>query len=167
MSKKNPRTRSTKARKVRRGKPRGGTAMRRQPVQVVLAPDGSPFKGDCTCPVCVDLARQGIPQMTMDANGELVEVPRPELPPMIEVVVRGTPSTWPELPVEARTVSVPSGCVVQDLLEYLCYRDLELRRAFPPGGLSASIAGERCEDQRVVRAGDELRVSGRRDREWS
>lgn len=161
MKKTKRRRRNRGARKQRR-RPRQG-----QPVQIVTAPDGGPFKGDCTCPVCVDMARSGVPLMTIDAEGNLVEVERPTPPPMIDVVVRGNASTWPELSTDPQTVSVPAGCIVQDLLEYLRYRNDRLQRAFPPCGLSATIAGEPCEDDRVVCAGDELRVSGQRDPEWT
>jgi hypothetical protein len=158
---------SAKRKTKRARKNRDRRDRRPRPIQIVTARDGGPFDGDCSCPVCVDLASRGIPLMTLGADGELVEVARPAPPPMIEVVVRGTASTWPELSTEPRTVSVPSGCTVQDLLEFLRYRDFGLQQGFPPAGLSASIDGHACEDQRVARAGEELRVTGRRDPGWT
>src|SRR5690606_6235838 len=64
---------------------------------------------DCACPVCHDLAAQGLPVTAINASGQLVEIePRPR--PMIEVGARGDATTWPDLDTAPRALSVPSGC---------------------------------------------------------
>ena len=133
---------------------------------MVFSTDGGPVEPDCTCPVCVDLQRRGVPIVVAGLDGKLAPLPPQQPPPMLEATVRGTLSTWPELAPEPRSVLVPVGTVVMDLLEYLRYQDHGLQRGFPPGGLAASIDGRPCDEMRVVRQGDELRVSGDRAAFW-
>ena len=137
-------------------------------MNVRFSVDGTPVDPNCACPVCADMARRGIPIVTVGPDGELLEPALPAEPPaMIAIAVRGTLSTWPELPPEPQTIEVPVGCVVQDALEFLRYRNFDLLTGFAPNALSARMAGEPCEPLRVVRPGDELIVTGSRDDEWA
>jgi hypothetical protein len=160
--------RKARRKKVKAGRRPRASQGRPQPVQVIVGYDGEPVF-DCTCPVCVELMRQGVPIHTLDEAGNLVEVQRRagDLPPMIEVVVRGTPSTWPELPIEPQAIELPVGCVVGDALEWLRTRTDRSQRSFAPGALTARIDQEPCEPERVVCAGDVLVVSGTRDPLWT
>lgn len=162
MSKKRRASRNP-IRAARRRRKRRQPLDRRGPVQVVSGSDFDP----CACPICVDMADKGIPSVTFDEHGAMVEMPRAPRPTMIEVRVRGSLSTWPELLPEARTVTVPVGCVMQDLLEYLRYLDPAVAAGFPPSGLFGFIDGEACDDRQLVRAGDEIEVCGVRDAIWS
>lgn len=121
---------------------------------------------ECRCPVCVDNARRGIPRIILGADGEPVELPPLELPPMVAVTVRGSASTWPELTVERQTLEVPAGCSVADLLAFIQYRNDELLRSFGPGALRATLDGAVCPPTREVRAGDEFRLVGNRAAGW-
>lgn len=85
-----------------------------KPVYLIAALDGGPFEGDCECPVCAMMHREGIQQHTMDANGELREVAAPYL---------GT-LPWVE--------EVPSGTTAWAFVEYLVFTRAELRGAFLP-----------------------------------
>jgi len=134
----------------------------RDPVQVVIGLDGQPFHGDDGCPLCAAAAAAGRPLLTPGEGGELIEVV-PRLPPMIEVVVQGTASTWPYLEGEPAVVPVPEGCLVGDLLDSLPALDRDFLVAFPPGTLWATIGGAPCEPDRALAPGDHLIVHGRRD----
>jgi|GEM_PF-2502676 len=121
---------------------------------------------ECHCPVCVDNARRGVPRVIMGPDGEILELPPLELPPMIEVTVFGSASTWPELAADPQTLEVPVGCSVFDLLAFLQYRNEALMDGFGPGSLRALADGVECEPQRVVRPGESFRIVGSRDRRW-
>ncbi len=137
-----------------------------EPIHLILGLDGEPFHGDDGCPVCAQLQTQGVQLHTRSEAGELIPL-ESRAPEMIEVLVRGTASTWPYLPLEPLPCPVPVGCVVGDLLEYLCSSNPDFRIAFGPGTLSARIDGQICEPLRVLRPKDLVVVSGRRDAELS
>jgi hypothetical protein len=154
-------------RQARRARRRHQQRTRRRepdhPIVMTFGYDGAAAEADCTCPICAELALAGVSSYTMGPDGELVELRGAPPPAMIEVTVRGTPSTWPHLPADGRRVSIPAGTIVADLLEYLAFRDRDLRVAFPPGSLRATLDGQPCDPAQVVRPGDDLSVSGIRD----
>ncbi|HTM19062.1 MAG TPA: hypothetical protein VL172_01090 [Kofleriaceae bacterium] len=135
-------------------------------MHLVAGLDGGPIESD-GCPICAMLAAQGETVHAVSDSGELVPMEPPRAQQLIEVQVRGNGSTWPYLPLEALPCPVPVGCTVGDLLEYLPWFNREFRITFPPGTLSAQIAGEPCEPGRVLRPGEDVVVSGRRDPELS
>lgn len=145
----------------RKSQKRPSTFRPGQPVSVVIG--GEP---DCSCPVCAHMAASGTPMMVRTPDGQLVErtfEPRP----MIDVYVQGTMTTWPHFGPEPRAVSVPVGCLVSDLLEYLCFVDQAVRIAFPPGSLQATIDGKPCEPGQVVLRGETLVLTATPDPELS
>jgi len=137
------------------------------PVNLIIGPAADSLEESCSCPICAELAANGVPRYTTDADGQLVELPPAKPIPTIEIMVRGDASTWPYLPLEAKADTVPEGCSVGDYLAYLGYRDRNLWRSFPPGGLTARIGGQSCAEERELRPGDVVTVSGVADREWS
>jgi hypothetical protein len=152
----NKRKRKNKRSKRKRTRRPNGNAR----VAMVTSYDGTPVDA-CSCPICMDMAKQGI--QIVNERGEAIQMPDVAT---IEVRVRGTVSTWPELDTDWQTVEVPAGCVLMDMLEYLCM-DPQLRAAFPPGGLSGSVNSELGEDMRVLMPGDSIIVSGERDARWT
>lgn len=129
-------------------------------VSMVTSIDGTPID-TCSCPICMDMARRGI--QVVNENGDPIDVPDVE---PIEVRVRGTVSTWPELDTEWRTMELPAGCVLMDMLEYMRFNP-DVCAAFPPGGLTASVNGDPGEPRQVLMPGDSVIVSGERDAQWS
>jgi hypothetical protein len=114
---------------------------------------------DCACPVCHDIAAQGLPVTAINASGQLVEIkPRPR--PMIEVSARGDATTWPDLSIEPRALSVPSGCTAGDFVEYVRYKTPALWSDVP-GSMRAIIDGEECEPTRVLTSRELVTVSRR------
>ncbi len=105
------------------------------------------------------MAADGVPAFTLGPNGELVQMPPPAPPPMMSVRVRGDASVWPHVPAAPRDEALPVGCVAHDFLEYLCFRDESMRRAFPPGALVAYVDGVPCEPHRVLMPGDDVVVT--------
>lgn len=150
------RTARKQQRRNRRKQRRGA-----RPVQIVQSLTGE-YDPDCACPLCAEAAASGRPLMTVGPDGRMRRV-YPRKRPSIEVTVQGNASTWPYVPAEPKTVTVPQGCVVMDLLEYMCSKDRAFRIEFPPGTLHATIDGERCEPRRVLMPGDQLIVGGTKD----
>ncbi len=103
-----------------------------KPIYVIAALDGGPFEGDCECPVCAMMHREGIQQHTVDANGELREVAAPTPRPSISVLVRPSLETAPYLGTLPLVEEVPSGTTAWALVEYLVFTRAELRGAFLP-----------------------------------
>ena len=146
------------AKRKRAGRKRSKKSLRNDLVQIVVPNPGQSFDGDCACPLCAEMAAAGEPIMVLEPDGSERWV-MPKKRPMMTVRVKGDATTWPELSPEGREVQVPVGCIVLDLLGYLCAKDQRLRLVEPGCLLIARIGKRPCEPMRVLEAGDEVLVS--------
>jgi hypothetical protein len=142
-------------RRKRKHKPNRRNQQRaRGPIQLVMSTDGTPFKGDCTCPICAEAARRGEPLYTME-NGRLVEV-TPVAPEMMTVSIRGDGPVASVLPPWPTPLEIPVGCVAMDLLGYLVWTRPELQEFV---NLVPRVGGRDCDPLQLIRAGDEVVIT--------
>lgn len=120
----------------------------------------------CPCPICAELAHSGVAQKVMGLDGEIREAPAVK-PPMMTVTIKA--HRLSEYVNESTMeMSIPVGCCLQDLLEFVRYKNQGLMKNFAPCSLRATIDGRRpASQQRIIRAGQILEIDGEPDREWS
>ena len=135
--------------------------MRRSRVlHFVSSLDGGPASYNDGCPLCVEAARAGEPvyEVSRDGVRELDASEWPE-PIVIDVHVRGDATLWPLMPDEATPVTIPLGCDLEMLVQYLFARDPALRKAARYDGLIARINGEESRAAQLLCEGDQVTLS--------
>jgi hypothetical protein len=75
---------------------------------------------------------------------------------MVEITVRGDPTTWRHVPFEPWVERIPRGCVAREYLEMLGVVTPSL---LEEGPVSARVNGASADPQRVLCAGDQVTVT--------
>ena len=120
----------------------------------------------CVCPICAEDAFLGRKQIVIDDDGLMREI-QPKTPDMMTVQVRAHSRLSMHLRPDTMEVEVPVGCCLQDLLEYLRFKNQSLQRDFAPGALRGTIDGKAASGERALEEGQVVLVDGTRDPEWS
>lgn len=121
---------------------------------------------DCSCPVCAELAMTGAAQHVVDAEG-VVRKLYPKVREMIELTIHLCPRLAVHTYCESRKLSIPAGCNMMDMLEYLRYKYPSMQREFGPLSLSGEINGRLSAPDYVLEHGQVVRVDGHLDAEMS
>lgn len=91
-------------------------------------------------------------------DNEVREIDRLE-PVLIEITVRGDATVWPMLPSEPMPLTIPVGCDLAGLAQYLFFKSSELAKAAQANGLIGCVNGELCHPTQLLRQGDDVSLT--------